>query len=102
MRNLRYVRSLCPECCNPSCPGCLGDEPEATAIAAQPVIQCRFYGMNGMHGRLVATRGNQCGLVTNSHAPCAMEIMGDTPNENTCPLVAKVAARVRPEVKPGA
>lgn len=99
MKNLKYMRDVCTEYCNPSCPGCGGGEPEELAIATTPAVPCRFYGMNGMSGRLVATHGNQCGLVTNSHSPCAMEMLGDSPDENTCLLVARLVARVHSEVK---
>src|SRR3989344_8361901 len=38
---------------------------------------CPFYGFNGMYGGFIETSGNQCGLVTESHSPCYMEIEGN-------------------------
>ena len=40
-------------------------------------------------------RGNQCALVTTSHAPCQMEIAGETPDWKACVLVRDV--RMEPE-----
>ena len=45
---------------------------------------CPFYGFNGMYGGFFDTDGNQCGLITDSHAPCRMEQEGDTPDWNGC------------------
>lgn len=40
-----------------------------------PLPHCRYYGHN------------QCGLVTDSHAPCYLEIAGHAPDELACDLV---------------
>lgn len=50
-------------------------------------VACRFYGYNGMFGRLVPTGGNQCGLILTSHSPCQMEMQGRPVDEMHCPLV---------------
>ncbi len=55
-------------------------------------MNCRFYGKNGMFGTLIEQHGNECGLITCSYAPCAMEISKETPDETTCPVVAKAAS----------
>lgn len=53
-------------------------------------MSCRFYGvavhmMGGTIPVIVPTHGNQCGLITNAHSPCAMEMRGETPDWKTCP-----------------
>jgi len=71
---------------------------EATAPARELTVlpvSCRFYGMNGMFGRLVPTGGNQCGLITNKHAPCQMEFNGHDIDESRCPLVHELVAQTK-------
>jgi hypothetical protein len=68
-------------------------------------INCPFYGysmfMTTMDPRrsmpflLMPTNGNQCGLITTSHAPCHMEI-NDLPIDwESCPHIGDVQARER-------
>lgn len=47
---------------------------------------CKFYGHAAAIGTLFPTGGNQCALVTNAHAPCRMEMEGQEPNWERCPL----------------
>jgi hypothetical protein len=55
---------------------------------------CTYYGHSGVIGitpaRLIASHGNQCALIRDSHAPCAMEVNGQQPDELDCPIVARV------------
>jgi len=53
-------------------------------------VNCRYYGMSGAAGRLISTHGNQCALILEAHAPCQMEIAGETPDEKTCRLVLRI------------
>jgi hypothetical protein len=53
-------------------------------------VSCRFYGFNGMFGGLIPTHGNQCGLITDRHAPCQMEMAQRKPDEKTCSLVLRI------------
>lgn len=55
-------------------------------------VNCRFFGMNGMFGRLVPTGGNQCGLITTAHSPCKMELNGNPIDESRCPLVVQMVS----------
>jgi hypothetical protein len=48
---------------------------------------CRFYGHARAAGKLVATGGNQCALLSPNHAPCQMERSGNPIDETRCPLV---------------
>lgn len=52
-------------------------------------MSCRFYGKNGMFGQLIDQGGNECGLIITSYSPCAMEMDGSAPDENTCSVVAR-------------
>jgi hypothetical protein len=65
-------------------------------------VSCRFYGMNGMFGALTPTHGNQCGLITDRHAPCQMEIANEAPDEKTCPLVLRIFGATSQEEKANA
>lgn len=47
---------------------------------------CKFYGHSGIMGELFPTGGNQCGMITDSHAPCQMEMEGMEPDWGSCPL----------------
>ena len=49
---------------------------------------CPFYGFNGMFrfGDMMDSEGNQCALITDSYSPCQMEMDGDEPNWNLCPI----------------
>ena len=49
--------------------------------------RCPFYGYAARMGIFMSTEGNQCALVTESHAPCRMEVDGSTPDLDRCPLV---------------
>jgi len=54
---------------------------------------CPFYGHALTPGEpfaLFDSRGNQCALVTGSHAPCSMETRGERPDWPTCPRVALI------------
>ena len=51
-------------------------------------MSCRFYGKNGMYGRLLEQGGNECALIVSHFAPCVMERDGDRVDEARCPLVA--------------
>lgn len=53
-------------------------------------VICRFYGRNGMFGRLIDSGGNECGLVRTSYSPCRMELKGGPVDEHVCPLVAQL------------
>lgn len=116
-----FARPLCTECCNPTCSGCgfdfqtvdearshvdgivdnstkegrrEGEQLVRIARVAARDHRCRFYGMSGIAGTLKPSYGNQCALVTNSHSPCAMETLGKLPDEETCSLIAMLAAQV--------
>ncbi|HEY1897024.1 MAG TPA: hypothetical protein VGG62_12155 [Terracidiphilus sp.] len=60
-------------------------------------MNCPFYG-RAMYGKvyppvmflLVDTKGNQCGLVADAHAPCMMEANGEEVDWKTCPVVKEV------------
>lgn len=60
-------------------------------------VDCRFYGQNGMFGGLVKTLGNQCGLITESHSPCQMEMASEKPDEKVCSLVLRIYGGPKPE-----
>jgi hypothetical protein len=48
---------------------------------------CPFYGVTLVvldTPALVPSRGNQCALITEAHAPCAMEICGEIPEWREC------------------
>jgi hypothetical protein len=48
---------------------------------------CRFYGRNGMFGRLLESGGNECALIRHAYSPCRMLMRGETPDESCCDLV---------------
>lgn len=59
-------------------------------------MNCPFYGRAMYQTRLflpprpfllLDTKGNQCGIILNSHSPCRMEIAGETPDWRECVLV---------------
>lgn len=54
------------------------------------VKSCRFYGKSNLIFQrmraLHSTGGNQCALIFDAHSPCRMEIEGETPDEEVCPL----------------
>jgi hypothetical protein len=45
---------------------------------------CQYYGYSPLG---MPTWGNQCALVIDCHAPCAMEIAGQQPDELQCDRV---------------
>lgn len=47
-------------------------------------MSCRFYGKNGMHGRLIDSGGNECALIGHAYSPCAMERDGQCIDEHAC------------------
>ena len=51
-------------------------------------MQCPFYGhaANEALRTLAPTLGNQCALITTSHAPCRLEIRGERVDLEACPL----------------
>lgn len=52
---------------------------------------CQFYGHSGVANyQLVPTHGNQCALIVSAHAPCQMEINGETPSAARCPLIHQI------------
>jgi hypothetical protein len=62
-------------------------------------MNCPFYGrqmyQTGLIGGprpilLIGTNGNQCAIVTTSHAPCRMEIDSEEPDWKTCVLVREL------------
>jgi hypothetical protein len=61
-------------------------------------MNCPFYGrsmfLSQVYGIppfvLFPQKGNQCALVVKSHAPCRMEIEGETPDWKTCILVREI------------
>ena len=67
---------------------------------------CRFYGMNGMAGKLIPQGGNQCALIINSYSPCWMETEAQTtPDEANCPVALQLTAMLlpnEPDAKPDA
>jgi hypothetical protein len=59
-------------------------------------IACRFYGYYVIEEALalVAQSGNQCALIVDHYAPCQMEIEGQAPQWDRCPLNTPRAARL--------
>ena len=60
--------------------------PEARVVERP---KCPFYGMMGIEElkTLIGSKGNACALTCmhhNSHSPCEMEMMGDTPSWDAC------------------
>jgi len=53
----------------------------------RPRPNCPFYGFNGMFGPMLDSGGNQCGLMSGSYSPCAMEMAGQKPDWPTCSVV---------------
>ena len=61
-------------------------------------MNCPFYGRAMFRAHydsqppfvLFPQQGNQCALVTRSHAPCRMEMNGETPEWTTCILVKEI------------
>ena len=59
--------------------------------------RCPHYGFNGMIPKMyISSGGNQCGLITNSHSPCQMEMNKQTPYWNKC-LLKKQTTKERLE-----
>jgi len=65
----------------------------------QANVNCPFYGralyVQAQYGAqmpfiLFPTNGNQCGLVSNRHAPCILEIEGNPVEWTDCPIVSEV------------
>jgi hypothetical protein len=61
-------------------------------------MNCPFYGCalwkpDPFPVMLLDSHGNQCALVTLSHSPCQMELMGQVPDWRTCTLVNRVKGR---------
>lgn len=52
------------------------------AMYAQMMLPFRFLLLN--------TVGNQCGLVTDRHAPCSLEINGEEVDWKACPRVKDI------------
>ncbi|MGH6629862.1 MAG: hypothetical protein ACREB3_09035, partial [Burkholderiales bacterium] len=51
-------------------------------------MKCKYYGFHAVpkHRLIVSQGGNQCALVTESYAPCYMEISGQAPDLDLCAL----------------
>lgn len=55
-------------------------------------MSCKYYGHSGIAagiaglGELIPTGGNQCGLITDAHSPCWMEMERQVPEWGSCPL----------------
>jgi len=47
---------------------------------------CPFYGFSGMFGSLRDSGGNQCALKKDADSSCVMEMKGEEPNWNLCPI----------------
>ena len=62
-----------------------GDEPLNPYLEVER-SKCPFYGFNGMWGSLLDSQGNQCALITTSYSPCQMEMAGQQPSWNLCPM----------------
>ncbi len=64
-------------------------------------MNCPFYGCAFIAKQpdppfvLFSVGGNRCALITGAHAPCQMEIAGETPDWKTCPFVKDVRCEVR-------
>ena len=60
------------------------------------VIRCPFYDFSLFpdKGLMVSGEGsNRCGLVTDAHAPCQMQVRNKTPHWRDCPLNNKEARK---------
>lgn len=57
---------------------------EAKPVRNKKRYSCPFYGFYGGRGIFVDTKGNQCGLITESYSPCKMEMNNQTPNWDKC------------------
>jgi hypothetical protein len=62
-----------------------------------PERNCPFYGrsmhalkMSPLRILLLDSRGNQCGVITDRHAPCGMEIDGLPVDWQACPLLGSI------------
>lgn len=62
-------------------------------------MNCPFYGRAMFYSPvprsqppfvLFPQNGNQCALILSSHAPCRMELDGETPDWKTCILVREI------------
>ena len=49
---------------------------------------CPFYGFVGRGSFFMESTGNACAL-TGEHSPCRMEVAGDEPNWDKCPVYNK-------------
>lgn len=51
-------------------------------------MRCPFYGYhaNEKEKKLVAQQGNECGLLTHAYTPCRLEMAGQWPELEHCPL----------------
>ena len=52
------------------------------AMFAQMMLPFRFL--------LLDSQGNQCGVITHRHAPCRMEIEGQSVEWRECPLIKDI------------
>jgi len=46
--------------------------------------KCPFYGFDLLGNALRERKGNQCGLKTDSHSPCSLQISGHLPELSQC------------------
>jgi len=69
----------------------LGPQP-VTPVRAKPRYACPFYGFSRISAEsfMLDQAGNQCGLLTDEFFPCQMELAGQTPDWETCPLNSEV------------
>jgi hypothetical protein len=64
-------------------------------------MTCRFYGKHQtVTGLMIEQMGNQCGAITSHYGPCKMELAGQTPDAEACPIA--IDARLRPQPHGGA
>ena len=77
---------------------CTEDKPYPPFLLERPKHNCPFYGMSLTQHTvsdgektlpfvMIATMGNQCGLVINAHSPCVLKIASLPVDWYKCPYV---------------
>jgi hypothetical protein len=67
-------------------PGIFAEGHRAIGEVGSRRPRCPFYGLHSAQGALIDTSRNQCALIIESYSPCQMEVDGQTPYWETCPL----------------
>lgn len=52
-------------------------------------MSCKFYGKRFQHGIMVTHGDNGCAVMPGKYSACAMDLDGETPNQDICTIRAR-------------